>query len=179
MSIDRIHASSDKSPQWSQTTKNVSENKEAARTPSKPTVNPHPSAAAARNPSKAEQVKSVNANPVALESAADKIRQLQEQVHGQAQIRSVDSSIAVTQQELNQASREQLSDLAEIGATASYWDRLSVVEKARAINRLKDKVRDLELDRGALVDRMSRLVQSGNYRVTGEEIAAGMAEEMS
>jgi hypothetical protein len=95
------------------------------------------------------------------------------------QISSVGQEIALTRQELDKANRDQV--VTEQGVQndghLSTWEKLSVTAKARTINRLKDKLQEMELERSRLHADLSEQVNTGIYRASGQEILKGMLEE--
>jgi len=179
MAIDRIQPPSDRSPQWNKNDTPAAERREAARPNPVQHTDVNQAAHAAQQKAKAGTPQSVNHTQSLAENAAEKIKALQQQCQTEIKLTSVSETLAAARQELTQASQEHMAGVMETDLNASYWQKLDVVEKARAINRLKDKVQDLELQRRDLVESLSRQVRSGTYQVTGAEIAQGMVEEMS
>ncbi len=114
-----------------------------------------------------------------MQSMVDKLKSMQNQYQTNMQIEDVGHSMALTRQELDKASRDQLASAQgpEGDGKLSYWERLSVSSKARTINKLKDQLHELELERSRLLKDLSAQVASGSYSASGEEILKGMTEE--
>lgn len=114
-----------------------------------------------------------------MQAMTEKLQAMQTRNQVSQKISDVGQDIALTRQELEKASRDQ--SLAQQGVQAdarlTTWEKLSVTAKARTINRLKDKLQEMELERSRLHADLSQQVNSGSYRVSGEEILKGMTEE--
>ena len=193
MAIDRIQPPTGVSPSWQPDERRPAEVKEASKThaagqaaapvnnvrpepAASPAVRPEETAAAKKEPKKMPDP----SVPNPIEFMAEKLKALQAQSQTDRKITSLDQELYVTRQELRQAAHQQL--IAEAGThpagvESSYWSGLDVVEKARTINQLKDRLQQLELERSALVKQAAQQLRDGTYSVTGAEILAGMLEE--
>ncbi|NTV52180.1 MAG: flagellar biosynthesis anti-sigma factor FlgM [Candidatus Firestonebacteria bacterium] len=111
-----------------------------------------------------------------LQSISEKVQSVGQQSQLNQQISAVEQEIVVTRQELEKTARAQGNTNLEIsgGKPASYWDQLSVSDKARTINRLKDKLEQMELQQSELQGQLSDAINSGSYAVSGEDIVKGM-----
>jgi hypothetical protein len=113
-----------------------------------------------------------------LHAVSEKLQAVGDQSKINQQISSVGHDIVVTQQELDAAARTQNSSTVGTsnGGNSSYWDKLSVTEKARTINQLKDKLQKMELEQSQLQSQLSESINSGTYTVSGEEIVSGIQQ---
>jgi hypothetical protein len=113
-----------------------------------------------------------------LHAVSEKLQAVGDQSKINQQISSVGQDIVVTQQELDAAARTQ--NTVTVGTSnsgdSSYWDKLSVTEKARTINQLKDKLQKMELEQSQLQSQLSESINSGTYSVSGEEIVSGIQQ---
>jgi anti-sigma28 factor (negative regulator of flagellin synthesis) len=109
-----------------------------------------------------------------LHSVSQKIQAVGTQSQLNQQISAVGQDIVVTQQELSQASRTTDEPGGAGGGNGSYWDKLSVTEKARTINQLKDKLQKMEVQQSQLQNQLAEEINSGTYAVSGEEVVNGM-----
>jgi hypothetical protein len=171
MAIDRVQPPSGMSPHWDK--KAISAAKPATRSLQGPQA--ADAVQAARTGGRAGRSNHKSAAPANLQALSEKLKASQSQGQDQIRLSALDKSLVVTQQELAKATQEQISDTR--GVNGSYWENLDVVEKARAINRLKDKLAQLQTERGQLVASLTEQVRQGTYHVSGEEIATGIAEE--
>jgi hypothetical protein len=114
-----------------------------------------------------------------MQAMVEKLKSIGTQAQVSMQISEVGQSMVITRQELEKASRDEIvvSMSPNSDGKASYWDKLSVSAKARTINRLKDRLHAMELERSRLTKTLSEQVNSGSYQVSGEEILNGMAQE--
>lgn len=191
MTIERIQPPAGPSPQWQADEFKPVEPKETAKSaPAAPAPQTHmhtqKDMTAAVNRTDAAAGKRKSRTPSAQvatatqEITADKIRAMQVRSQTEMKITALDQSLYITRQELVKAAHEQLlaeSDGQAAGNEVSYWDKLDVVEKARTINQLKDRLQGMELQRGDLVAQAAKQVQANSYRVTGAEILTGILEE--
>lgn len=168
MAIERVQPPSDRSPQWEK--KDVIQPKPAQASAA---ASSHAQAAAHRAGA-AKAGAPVRVNP---EIAPEKPKAGIDVAQTQIQINEVDQTVVMTQQQLNKATQEQIAGELEAGDW-SYWQKLDVVAKARTINHLKDKLQALQLKRHELISTLSEQVQNGTYRVSGAEIAQGIASEL-
>lgn len=190
MSIDRIQPPASASASWQPDEYRPAESRGVPAVPSAGAANlarPEQTATPARSPEEnaaalTEAKKPALKSAVAsIEMMAQKLKALQAQSQTDKEITSLDQELYATRQELAKVAHEKL--LAEAGtqsaeAENSYWSGLDVVDKARTINKLKDRLEELELERSALVKQAAQQLQDGTYRVSGAEILAGMLEEL-
>jgi predicted RNase H-like nuclease (RuvC/YqgF family) len=109
-----------------------------------------------------------------LQTASEKIQALVAQNQLNQQISAVGQEMAVTQQEMDQADRDQGNVVS--GSSGSYWNKLSVSEKARTINQLKEKLENLDLEQSQLQSRLTEEINSGKYQASGTDIVKGMLQ---
>jgi len=168
MAIEHLLPPSDMSSHWKK---------------AEPSPAPAAPAKAARRPAPAPKAASAHvqtpatAAPRQAPNAAEQWRAQQQLRQTQAQLSQVDRTLLLTQQELAQSRQAQVAEGQDV-ADPSFWQRLDVVQKGRAINRLKEKLHDLELQRSELVSDLSKQVQAGTYSVSGAEILAGIMNEI-
>lgn len=171
MAIDRIQPPSDMSPHWEKSTAANTAKSSGAGVPA------NAEAAQAAAGGKEHSARPAGWMKADLQDLVGKLKTSQTLSQTNSRISTVDQSLALTEQELLKTQQAMANALNE--PAASYWQQMDMVDKARTINRLKDKVMQLQIERGDLVSSLAQQIQQGTYRATGEEIARGMNEEAS
>lgn len=139
---------------------------------------------AASNPAagqagQAGKEKKISHSAAELQTMMEELKSGQQQSQTRSELFKVNQSLARLEAELaqNRAAEDGVVSSGGVSAEASYWDRLGAAEQSRAIEHLKSQIQSLQDQRSALVEELKANVQSGKYRVTGSDIAAGMMAE--
>jgi hypothetical protein len=115
-----------------------------------------------------------------LQAMTDKIKQNNEIHQTRNEIMSMGNSLLEMQQDLSEANSERYArsiDVEGAYSKLSYWDKLDVVSKSQTINRLKDEITNVTIDRANLVNSLKEQVVSGGYQPSGAAILKGMIDE--
>ncbi|MCD4813453.1 hypothetical protein K8S19_07165 [bacterium] len=114
---------------------------------------------------------------VELQTATDKLRQSNHAFHTRSQISELGRSIVETKDSLHQAAQERMEAIVQASGESSFFNSMGIMEKAQHINRLKDDIKNMEIERGALVGDLREKVMSNQYDPGGMDILQGMLEE--
>lgn len=115
-----------------------------------------------------------------LQAMAEKIKQSTEQSQTRHEIMSMGNSLIEMQHDLTSAHAKRYAENLQAEETytqLSYWDKLDVVSKSQTINKIKEEINDVTIDRAHLVNQLKEQIASGDYRPSGAAILKGMLNE--